>query len=127
MHDPRTSPALRTLAQLTGDPPPTRWTWSIGRLDTAGRISLGPQPAELLGSGALQLRWHHLALLVEPAQHEDAATVLIDRRGRLLVPTWLRDRGPDVLIGLERSRPRILVGPVEVLDRFGDVLAGNLR
>ena len=36
MHDPRTSTALRTLAQLTGDPPARRWSWTIGRLDRAG-------------------------------------------------------------------------------------------
>lgn len=38
---------------------------------------------------------------------------------------WLRDRGPDVLIGADVAGLRILMAPVEVLDTFGDVLAGD--
>ncbi len=127
MHDPRTSTALRTLAELTGDPPPRRWTWSVGRLDTAGRVSLGPPAADVLGRGPLQVRWHRLALLVEPGDNGESAagTVTIDRRGRLLVPVWLRDRGSEVLIGADHASGRVLIAPIEVLDRFGDVLAGD--
>ena len=66
MHDPRTSPALRTLAELTDEPPPRRWAWSVGRLDAAGRLCLGRPVVAALGTRAVAHRWHHLALLVEP-------------------------------------------------------------
>lgn len=112
MHDPRTSTALRTLAQLTGGPPPRRWSWSIGRLDRAGRLCLGQTTADALGPGPLVLRWHHLALLVEPDWRPGGRRASLDERGRLLAPAWLRERGRDVLVGL---------------DRRGDVLVGGVR
>jgi hypothetical protein len=125
MHDPRTSTALRTIVDLTAGPPPSRWRWSIARLDDAGRVSLGPRAVDVIGSRPLRLRWHRLALLLDPPKDEEELTVLPDRRGRLLVPTWLRERGPHLLIGVDHEGPRILVAPAEVLDRFGDVLVGD--
>lgn len=128
MHDPRTSPALRTLADLTAAPPQRRWQWSIGRLDGAGRVSIGQSAVDALGPRPLTTRWHHLALLVEPADGSPTTrTVLVDGRGRLTVPVWLRRRQPEVLVGLEVEGPVLLVAPVEVLDRLGDVLAGDIR
>jgi hypothetical protein len=128
MHDPRTSPALRTLADLTAAPPQRRWSWSIGRLDDAGRVSIGRDAVDALAPGPLTMSWHHLALLVEPADGSAAtAPVVVDGRGRLTVPVWLRRRQPEVLVGLDTIGPRLLVAPVEVLDRLGDVLAGDFR
>lgn len=126
MHDPRTSTALRTLADLTGDPPPRRWSWSVGRLDAGGRLCLGRQTATALGNGPWRLRWQHLALVVAPGL-DDGRIAEVDDRGRLQVPAWLRQRGRDVLVGLDAEGPVLLVAPADVLDRFGDVLAGRVR
>lgn len=127
MHDPRTSTALRRLAELTGDQPPRLWAWSVGRLDHAGRLSLGRAATSLLGTRPLRLRWHNLALLVDVAEDAAGPSVSIDERGRLLVPAWLRQRGRDVLVGLRAEEPQLLIAPVEVLDRLGDVLAEGAR
>jgi hypothetical protein len=127
MHDPRTSPALRTLAQLTGDPPQRRWDWSLSRLDDAGRLSLGRAITDVVGFGPFGLRWHHLALFVEPDPPVGPQPAALDARGRLLVPAWLRDRGRHVLVGLDAFAPRLLLAPVAVLDGLGDVLAGGIR
>jgi hypothetical protein len=52
---------------------------------------------------------------------------MVDGRGRLTVPVWLRRRQPEVLVGLDIGGPRLLIAPVEVLDRLGDVLVGDFR
>ena len=127
MHDPRTSPALRTLAHLTGDPPPARWSWSVRRLDSAGRLCLTRSALAVLGPGPWRARWHHLALLVETDTSGQGPRATVDDRGRLTVPIWLRQRGRDVLVGLDHDQPGLLVAPAEVLDRLGDVLAGRSR
>ena len=126
MHDPRTSTALRALADLTGDPPPRRWTWSVGRLDAGGRLCLGRQTVTSLGHEPWRLRWQHLALVVAP-DLSNGRLAEVDDRGRLQVPAWLRQRGRDVLVGLDREARMLLVAPVDVLDRFGDVLTGPVR
>lgn len=77
MHDPRTSPALRTLADLTAAPPQRRWEWSIGRLDDAGRVSIGRSALDALAPGPLTTSWHHLALLVEPADGSVATPTVV--------------------------------------------------
>jgi len=127
MHDPRTSPALRTLADLTDPPVERRWTWSVRRLDTAGRLCLARPTVAALGGGPWRLRWHHLALLIEPDPTGDGPPGAVDERGRLTVPVWLRHRGRDVLVCLGSSGPALLVAPVEALDRLGDVLTGGVR
>jgi hypothetical protein len=125
MLDPRTSTALRALADLTAQPPPPRWAWTVGRLDAAGRLCLGSAVVGALGPGPWRLAWHHLALVVTPDPTGDGPTAEVDERGRLGVPGWLRQRGRDVLVGLDPTGPVLLVAPVEVLDGLGDVLAGR--
>lgn len=84
------------------------WHWSIGRLDRVGRLCLGQTTADALGPGPLGQRWHHLALLVEPDLHPAGPMASLDERERLLAPAWLRERGRDVLILLDREGPRCL-------------------
>ena len=127
MHDPRTSPALRSLSQLTVGVEPRRWMWSVRRLDAAGRLCLPRPIVEALAPGLRRLRWHHLALLVAADPTADGPPAVIDERGRLTVPEWLRQRDRDVLVGLDPTTNELLVAPVEVLDRLGDVLTGGLR
>ena len=126
MHDPRTSSALRTLADLTRVTEP-QWSWSIRRLDAAGRLCLPGVIVSALGPGRWRVRWHHLALVVGPDTGDDGPRAVIDVRGPLTVPVWLRERGQDVLVGLDRSGLSLVVAPVELLDRLGDVLAGGAK
>ena len=127
MHDPRTSPALRTLADLTDERRDRRWSWSVRRLDAAGRLSLARPVVAALGPGPWHMRWHHLALLVEPGPADDGPGAVVDDRGRVTVPVWLRQRNRNVIVGLDHDGPTLLLAPVEVLDRLGDVLAGGVR
>jgi hypothetical protein len=127
MHDPRTSPALRTLAPLTGDPPAPRWTWSICRLDTAGRLCVPAAGVTALGPGPWSMRWHRLAVVLEADAEAVGQAVSIDGRRRLLVPVWLRQQGRHVLVGTDAVHARVLVAPIGVLDGLGDVLAGDQR
>ena len=125
MHDPRTSPALRTLADLTSEPVPRRWSWSVRRLDDAGRLSLTRPTLTALGPSPWRLLWHHLAVVVEPDPSGGGPAAVVDNRGRLTVPVWLRHRSRDLLVGFDHERTVLLVAPIEVLDRFGEVLAGG--
>jgi len=127
MHDPRTSPALRTLADLTDTPVARRWTWSIRRLDAAGRLCLGTAATNALRSSPLSVRWHHLALVVTIEAGGGRDHHVLDDQGRLLVPVWLRERGRDVVVGLDRAAPALLIASAQVLDRLGDVLTGGPR
>jgi hypothetical protein len=67
------------------------------------------------------------ALLAEPDRPVDGPRAVVDDRGRLTVPVWLREHGRDLLVGIDHHGPALLVAPVEVLNRVGDVLAGVIR
>ena len=126
MHDPRTSPALRTLAELTRDPPRPRGTGAVAPARRRRPARPRPPPPHALGPGPWPMRWHHLALARRrPARpgrgRSDARRAAAGSSCRCGCAT--ADR--DVLIGLDPTRPRLLVAPVEVLDRLGDVLAGD--
>ena len=128
MHDPRNSTALRQLADLGPDPDPPRWRWGIVRPDPEGRLRL---PAE--ARRALRFRpghrhhvrgiCHRFALV---ARVDDAgASLVVDSRGRLTLPVWLR-RGTDraLVVGSDAAATTVVVAPIAVLDRLGELLAG---
>jgi hypothetical protein len=49
MHDPRTSTALRPLADPGHDPDPPRCTWAIARREPTGRLVLPTDARVALG------------------------------------------------------------------------------
>lgn len=123
MHDPRTSTALRHLADVSREPPPLRWAWAIARIDAKGRVGLPREALELLGAGPCTVRWHRLAIVLQPSTTGRAP----DGRGRLLLPVRLRHPDAAYLIGTDRDRGRVVVALTSTLVGLGDVLAGADR
>ncbi len=123
MHDPRTSTALRHVADLSAKPPPSRWSWAIARLDTKGRVRVPRDALDLLGPGPWALRWHRFAVVLQAG--ETGRTP--DGRGRLLLPMQLRQRDATYVIGSDRQRQLVVIAPSSTLDGLGDVLTGPAR
>jgi hypothetical protein len=127
MPDPRTSPALRRLAAIGRAPDPPSWTWAVVRLEPCGRLLLSPEARVVLGArpgDVLDVRGlcGPTALALQPAGRGRAIT--IDRRGRIYVPAWLRQR-PSYLIGTRADPATVVIAPTTVLDDLGDDLAGE--
>ncbi len=128
MHDPRTPTALRQLAHLADPPPPTRWHWSIARLDRAGRVALPrhARTALTVPDGApcsIRARLHRGGLVLG-AGSGASVSVTVDGRGRLAVPIALRST--DVLVvGTRTADGLVVIASGTVVDGLGDVLAGD--
>jgi len=125
----RTSTALRQLADLGHQPDPPRWSWAIARLEPTGRLVLPVEARLALGLTAGQRTTvrgicHRVALVLD-ADGAGAAFV-IDSRGRLLVPAWLRaGTASAVVVGTRQDPALVLVAPTTTLDTLGDLLAGE--
>lgn len=131
MHDPRSSTALRQLADLDADPDPLRWAWAIARVEATGRIVLPAEARAALGARVGERLTvagicNRVALVVRT--DGPGAPLSVDGRGRLRVPAWLR-RGDvaAMLVGTHRAAATVMVAPATVLDGLGDVLAGESR
>ncbi|MGI8663859.1 MAG: AbrB/MazE/SpoVT family DNA-binding domain-containing protein [Acidimicrobiales bacterium] len=131
MHDPRISTALRQLADLDlgPDPGPPRWEWSVARVDAAGRIPFPAAARRALGvtpgtRTVLRGIGNRVSLVL--AADCGGAPIVVDGRGRLRVPAWLR-RGPgaSMLVGTRYDAPVVVVAPVATLDGLGDLLSGS--
>lgn len=131
MHDPRNSTALRQLSDLGHAPEPPRWAWAIARLEPTGRLVL---PVE--ARAALDVRAGHrtpvrgvchrvaLVLLLDDA----GAAFVVDGRGRLLIPAWLRTgTASEVVVGTRNDSSLVVIAPTTTLDTLGDVLSGERR
>lgn len=130
MHDPRTSTALRQLADLDLDPHLPVWDWAVVRLESCGRLRLPVEARAALGAGALggDLRGvcHRDVLGLSAAR--GGRPMPIDGRGRLYVPAWLRQRSvPWLLIGANPADSTVVVAPTSVLDSLGNQLLGDVR
>lgn len=130
MHPQRTSTALRQLGELSADPEPSRWEWAIATPDPHGRLRLpaGARTALQVRAGERrELRGicHRVGLVVRPGGK--GAVVVVDSRGRLTLPVWLRG-GDDraLLVGSAHGSQMVVVAPVAVLAAFGDLLAGGV-
>ena len=129
MPDFRTSTALRQLADLGHERPPSRWSWATARYEPGGRVRLPAVALAAVGfsPGDRLEVWgvcNRVALIVRPGG--PGARLVIDAQGRLPLPAWLR-RGPDrsLLIGLDPAAPVLVIAPAGVLDGFGPLLAGS--
>ncbi len=131
MHDHRTSTALRQLTDLGGELDPPRWAWAVVRLDAKGRVLLSPDARSALGvrlgdRTEVVGRCHRVAMVLQ--RDGGGAPMVVDGRGHLRVPAWLR-RGPgaSMVVGTRYDAPVVVVAPATVLDGLGDVLAGSSR
>jgi bifunctional DNA-binding transcriptional regulator/antitoxin component of YhaV-PrlF toxin-antitoxin module len=131
MHDPRNSTALRQLADLGDDPEPPHWAWAVVRPDPAGRLCLPIEARGTLGvepGRRHELRGicHRVALVLRA--DGAGAPIVVDGRGRLSLPTWLRRRtGGSLVVGTDRATAMLVIAPVAVLDGLGGILAGGSR
>jgi hypothetical protein len=129
MHDPRISTALRQLADLGDEPAGPRWSWAIVGLERIGRIRLPGPAMEALavdGGGVVRVRSTRSALVVRP--EGPGARAMVDGRGRMYVPVWLRHAAAGsrmLLVGAQVERGLVVVAAVGVLDGIGDLLAGG--
>jgi hypothetical protein len=130
MHDPRITTALRQLHDLADDAPSSRWRWSIVGLERIGRIRLPAVARAVLDAapgGHLRGRSDRTALALR--KDGSGAAVTMDGRGRVVVPMWLRRASAEagvLLVGACVDPAVVVVVPVAVLDRIGDLLIGEL-
>ena len=119
MHPPRTSSALRQLGELHADPGLLQWEWAIATPDPQGRLRLpgvARAALDVVAGHRRELRGvcHRVGLVVRPAGN--GGVVVVDSRGRLTLPTWLRrDERRALLIGTATDAPLLVVAPVAVL------------
>ena len=120
----RTSTALRQLPELGCDPPEPRWRWAVVRVELTSRIVLPADAREVLGTAVAVRGWcNRVALVITP--DGPGAEVAIDGRGRLRLPTWLRDgehAAGGVLVGTRNDPAAVVVAPTGVLDAVGNLL-----
>jgi hypothetical protein len=56
------------------------------------------------------------------------APMVVDGRGRLSLPAWLRRRtGGFLVVGTDHATAMLVIAPVAVLDGLGGILAGGSR
>jgi bifunctional DNA-binding transcriptional regulator/antitoxin component of YhaV-PrlF toxin-antitoxin module len=133
MHDARTSTALRQLADLGRDPDPPRWHWAIARVEATGRLVLPAEARSALGAtsgqpSAVRGGCNRVALVLRT--DGAGAVIVVDRRGRLRLPVWLRRAAAgsgSLLVGTRHARPMVVIASTGVLDGLGDTLAGEPR
>lgn len=131
MHDSRTSTALRQLTDLGQDPDPSRWAWAIATPDHEGRLRLPAGALRAVGIERGQAversgLCHRVGLIVR--SDGAGAPLVIDRRGRLTLPTVLRhltDRA--LVVGADTDSALLVIAPTTALDGLGDLLTGGTR
>jgi len=69
---------------------------------------------------------HRVALVVRSAGA--GAPMVVDSRGRLSLPAWLR-RGPvgSLVVGTDAGARLLVIAPAAVFEGLGDLLAGASR
>lgn len=129
MNDPRTSTALRQLADLGHELEPSRWSWATARYEPGGRVRLPAAARAAVGCSpgqrlAVRGVCNRVALVVRP--DGPGARIVLDAQGRLPLPAWLR-RGPDrsLVIGTDPATRMFVVASARVLDGFGPLLTGS--
>lgn len=131
MHPPHSSSALRQLGEVHTDPGPSRWEWSIATPDPQGRLRLPAEARTALDLAAghrheLRGVCHRAGLVARLTG--SGGLVVVDGRGRLTLPTWLRREDQRaLLIGTATDVPLLVVAPVAALAALGDLLTGGGR
>lgn len=130
MHDSRTSTALRQLSGLGRAPDPPGWAWAVVTPEHTGRLGLPTAACAALGASvAAAMRVAGFcqgdALVLRRAGAGRPMTV--DRRGRVYLPAAMRHQDAALLVGAHRGNDVVVIVPVTVLERLGDVLAAGFR
>jgi hypothetical protein len=110
--------ALSLLREREGDRPVSQWQHWIVAVEPTGRITLPSGARQVLGYGSYVQAVTREGMLVLH-RRDGGASLAIDRRGRLILPAWLRTparSSGSVLVATRAVGTPAVVGPTGVLD-----------
>jgi hypothetical protein len=121
--------AVPVLRSLPSEQPVCRWRhWIVG-VDDVGRVVL-PLDARQVTDGAADVRAMSRDAALVLRDRGPGAEVRLDRRGRLVLPTWLRtlaESTRSVLVAAQWPEASVVVvSPTGSLDALADALAGEV-
>jgi DNA-binding transcriptional regulator/RsmH inhibitor MraZ len=110
---------LSLLREWEGDRPLPQWQHWIVAVEPTGRITLPSGARQVLGSGSSAQPVTREGMLVLHRQ-DGGASLAIDRRGRLILPAWLRtpalSSGSVLVAARAAGTPAVVVAPTDVLE-----------
>jgi DNA-binding transcriptional regulator/RsmH inhibitor MraZ len=110
---------LSLLREWEGVRPVPQWQHWIVAVEPTGRITLPPVARQVLGSGSFVQAVTREGMLVLH-RRDGGAILAIDRRGRLILPAWLRiparSSGSVLVAARAAGTPAVVVTPADVLE-----------
>jgi len=110
---------LSLLRDLDAERPIAQWQHSIVAVEPTGRITLPSGARQVLGSGSCAQAVTREGMLVLH-RRDGGASLAIDRRGRLILPAWLRtparSSGSVLVAARAVGTPAVVVAPTGVLE-----------
>jgi DNA-binding transcriptional regulator/RsmH inhibitor MraZ len=111
--------ALSLLREWEGDRPIPQWQHWVVAVESTGRITLPSGARQVLGSGSCVQAVTREGMLVLH-RRDGGASLAIDRRGRLILPAWLRtparSSGSVLVAARAVGTPAVVVAPTDVLE-----------
>jgi bifunctional DNA-binding transcriptional regulator/antitoxin component of YhaV-PrlF toxin-antitoxin module len=110
---------LSLLREWEGERPVPQWQHWIVAVESTGRITLPSAARQALGSGSCAQAVIREGMLVLH-RRDGGASLAIDRRGRLILPAWLRtpalSPGSVLVAARAVGIPAVVVAPTGVLE-----------
>ena len=110
---------MSLLREWEGDRRAPQWQHWIVAVEPTGRITLPSAARQALGSGSCAQAVIREGMLVLH-QSDGGASLAIDRRGRLILPAWLRtpalSPGSVLVAARAVGTPAVVVAPTGVLE-----------
>jgi len=110
---------LSLLREWKGDRPVPQWQHWIVAVEPTGRITLPSGARQVLGSDCCAQAVTREGTLILHRQ-DGGASLAIDRRGRLILPAWLRiparSSGSVLIAARAVDTPAVVVAPTGVLE-----------
>ena len=120
---------MSLLREWEGNRPVPQWQHWIVAVESTGRIALPSAARQVLGSGSSVQAATREGMLVLH-QRDGGASLAIDRRGRIILPAWLRTpaRSSGSLLVAARAidTPAVVVAPTDVLEGIVSHVAESL-
>ena len=110
---------MSLLREWEGNRPVLQWQHWIVAVEPTGRITLPSGARHVLGSDSCAQAVTREGMLVLH-QRDGGASLAIDRRGRLILPAWLRSparsSGSVLVAARAVGTPAVVVAPTDVLE-----------
>ena len=110
---------MSLLREGEGDRPVPQWQHWVVAVEPTGRITLPSAARQALGSGSCVQAVTRESMLVLH-RRDGGANLAIDRRGRLILPAWLRtparSSGSVLVAARAVGTPAVVVAPTGVLE-----------